>query len=63
MDYNINDPTAYVIYSIYLIPLFPYFVMLNWVEKPTLALGTYICKRTYHIYFILLEVVYLDNEL
>ena len=40
MDYNINDPTAYVIYSIYLIPLFPYFVMLNWVGKPTLALGT-----------------------
>ena len=33
MDFVINDPTAYVIYSIYSIPVFPHFVTLNCVNN------------------------------
>ena len=50
MDFSNNDPTAYVICSIYPIPVFPYFVTLNWVNNSTLALNMYF-SSTYHIYF------------
>ena len=55
IDFSINDPTAYVICSIYSIPVFLYFVTLNCVKKPTLALN--ISESTHHIYLIFLKLV------
>ena len=52
MDLSIDDQTAYVIWPIYSIPVFPYFVTLNYGRNSTLAL--HISKSTYHIYFIFL---------
>ena len=49
-------PTAYVICSLYSIPVFPYFVTLNDAKNSTLALN--ISKSTYHIYSIFLEMSY-----
>ena len=61
MDISINDPTVYVIYSIYSNPVFPYFVTLNCMKKPTFPFN--ISKSTYiSHYFIFFEIGYLNYQ-
>ena len=51
MYFSINDPTAYIICSIYSISVFPYFVTLNCVKNSTLPLNISRKVHTHSLHF------------